>query len=81
MTLETSLSVYHAGCLGFNCVDTSQSAAFSAPAFGTFYRGTPASRRGMNPITKEFIQLPATVRPAFRPGDRLRRGVRRNPRT
>ncbi|HET7657602.1 MAG TPA: HU family DNA-binding protein [Bacillales bacterium] len=44
--------------------------------FGTFETRERASRSGRNPQTGETIQIPATVVPAFRPGNKLKETVK-----
>lgn len=44
--------------------------------FGTFETRERASRSGRNPQTGETIQIPATVIPAFRPGNKLKETVK-----
>lgn len=44
--------------------------------FGTFETRERASRSGRNPQTGEAIQIPATVVPAFRPGNKLKETVK-----
>lgn len=44
--------------------------------FGTFETRERASRSGRNPQTGESIQIPATVIPAFRPGNKLKETVK-----
>lgn len=44
--------------------------------FGTFETRERASRSGRNPQTGESIQIPATVVPAFRPGNKLKETVK-----
>ena len=40
--------------------------------FGTFEARERAAREGFNPITKEKINIPASVSPAFKPGKALK---------
>ncbi|HEX7065153.1 MAG TPA: HU family DNA-binding protein [Bacillales bacterium] len=44
--------------------------------FGTFETRERASRSGRNPQTGETLQIPATVVPAFRPGNKLKETVK-----
>ncbi|HET7629484.1 MAG TPA: HU family DNA-binding protein [Bacillales bacterium] len=44
--------------------------------FGTFETRERASRSGRNPQTGETIEIPATVVPAFRPGNKLKEKVK-----
>lgn len=43
--------------------------------FGTFEVRHRQARKGVNPATKEEIQIPATKVPAFKPGKSLREAV------
>lgn len=44
--------------------------------FGTFETRERASRSGRNPQTGETLEIPATVVPAFRPGNKLKETVK-----
>lgn len=44
--------------------------------FGTFETRKRASRSGRNPQTGEAIDIPETVVPAFRPGNKLKETVK-----
>lgn len=44
--------------------------------FGSFEARNRAARMGINPQTKEKIQLPATVVPAFKAGKALKEAVK-----
>ncbi len=43
--------------------------------FGNFVVTETSARQGLNPRTKEKINIPAGKRPAFRPGSRLKGAV------
>lgn len=44
--------------------------------FGTFYLGQRKEKKGVNPRTKEAITIPAASVPKFRPGKKLREGIK-----
>jgi DNA-binding protein HU-beta len=44
--------------------------------FGTFYVARRSARRGVNPTTKQVIQIPAGKTVKFRAGTELARGVK-----
>ncbi len=44
--------------------------------FGTFYLGKRAARAGINPVTKEKIDIPKIMLPKFRPGSRFKSMVK-----
>jgi len=44
--------------------------------FGTFAISRRPARKGINPATKERIDLPATIVPKFKPGKNLKEVVR-----
>ena len=46
--------------------------------FGTFLVSKRSARRGINPRTRQPIQIPATKVPRFRPGKGLKAAVRRS---
>ena len=48
----------------------------SLAGFGTYWLSHRPARTGINPATKERINLPATNVPRFKPGKRLRDEVR-----
>lgn len=43
--------------------------------FGAFEPKRKNARKARNPLTKEVIDLPETVVPAFKPGERFKAGV------
>lgn len=43
--------------------------------FGTFRVAKRAARMGINPKTKEKIQIPASIKPKFRPSKALKEAV------
>lgn len=43
--------------------------------FGTFETRERAAREGKNPRTKEVIQIPASIAPAFKPGQAFKERV------
>ncbi len=43
--------------------------------FGSFEAKAKKARKARNPVTKEQIELPATIVPAFKPGDKFRAAV------
>lgn len=45
---------------------------FSYPGFGTFTRKVRAARTGINPKTKEAIQIPETTTVTFKPASRFK---------
>ena len=45
--------------------------------FGSFQVSNRAAREGINPLTKEKIQIPAVVVPKFRAGKALKDAVRK----
>jgi DNA-binding protein HU-beta len=47
----------------------------SLVGFGTFEAKTRAAREGINPRTKEKIQIPATKTPTFRAGKTLKEEI------
>ncbi|MGI6081520.1 MAG: HU family DNA-binding protein [Limnochordia bacterium] len=49
----------------------------SLVGFGTFEVRERAARTGINPATKEPIDIPATKTPAFKAGKQLKEAVRR----
>lgn len=44
--------------------------------FGTFYLGYRKSRRGINPVTRQYIKINGMPMPKFKAGQRLKRIVR-----
>lgn len=48
----------------------------SLTGFGTFWISRRPARKGINPATKQRIDLPETVVPRFKPGKNLRDVVR-----
>ncbi|MSR68525.1 HU family DNA-binding protein [Candidatus Saccharibacteria bacterium] len=44
--------------------------------FGAFYLAHRKARNGINPITKEAMQIEAMDLPKFRPGEQFKRAVR-----
>jgi DNA-binding protein HU-beta len=45
--------------------------------FGTFSTSDRAARAGVNPLTKEKIQIPATTVPKFKAGKSLKEAVKK----
>ncbi len=45
---------------------------FSFPGFGSFTKKTRSARQGINPKTKEKIQIPATTTVTFKPASKFR---------
>jgi len=45
--------------------------------FGTFSTSDRAARAGVNPLTKEKIQIPATTVPKFKAGKTLKEAVKK----
>ena len=45
--------------------------------FGTFSTSDRAARAGVNPLTKERIQIPATTVPKFKAGKALKEAVKK----
>jgi len=44
--------------------------------FGTFRMSRRAARRGMNPVTKQPMQIPAMTVPKFKAGKKLREALK-----
>lgn len=49
----------------------------SFTGFGTFSTSDRAARAGVNPLTKEKIQIPATTVPKFKAGKSLKEAVKK----
>jgi DNA-binding protein HU-beta len=54
----------------------SQDKEVSIPGFGKFYVSKRAAREGINPQTKEKIQIPATKVPLFKAGKGLKEKIK-----
>ena len=54
----------------------SQEKEVSIPGFGKFYVSKRAAREGINPQTKEKIQIPATKVPLFKAGKGLKEKIK-----
>ena len=57
-------------------IDLSRGDTASIVGFGTFKVRARAARRGLNPATKEAIDIPAGKAPAFTAGKKLKDAVR-----